>query len=1184
MEGIEGELECAICHSLMADPRVLSCQHSFCLRCLHVASGRDRQQYFMVKCPFSCPTPTEVSCGIRSLKRNTLITNISHSLRSQRFNPPPAGLPCDACSAETPLTFCPQCTALLCSSCIVGEDHSFVCSSVKDDTKVYPFFCGWSLVHWKLRKRLAVLGYRRAKVLFAKRLHIPCFVERVRHSVRVGDMELKTRMEVPVFDVGQFKSSVEREGHRPVESSELSILFRLQETRSRETTLIRTLDLLLSKSCIASTLDRNSMRIDNALHWDYGFSNDCVMLSDMMLTVHNLVYRPLTRKISVLAMLEGLRNLQHVSENTSELNYEKAEAVMSQQIQLLTTVESFLERQNADEVRTAQRVQKRVRSLLLRQHSAYSSWREGMQPVVLQAHHTRCTGQATVIPRDCDGLTHVVAGIGSGGRACYTFAVGFEGVYTVLVKYLCGEDERGVTVVVNGKSLPPMLWTFTGGWTKVGTYQLSIGLLRGTNEIVFHNPQGCAPDIGELQVTYSPVGTFHSLPPAERSPKLDPHHLEACRVLGVLHHLQLQVVQSLLHIHEEAWSAIWDRSHDAPHNVKDKAVYDDQCELLGVLKNIQQARIFQRQYFNCALVDGHSLSSHTSSTALFPVVVLHPQESPTPPDHTFPNLLQALLPRIRELREQHQSHVLRDPGNSILCKQLQILLEQTLDAMNHEHSLQLREGVQIARHILRKRLNGGGDLLEMLYMASFATSSPEVESLQLIQSEWTSVIGTIRNGGMLFSADSDNTGGNSSSSSSSSSVGTDMAPVTPSTEQVPPESFASSASSDTTTDHDTIDLSQELVYELCSSFTRGVVRGMTLYTDFIKAQRSQLDSMATIIQSTESSEVAWRQQTEIAVVANKLELHLRVVGHMQILLQMAQNRSAVPRLRILHQLIAVLRMLHQDPGFMSSPTDKGVDRIIHQSRPESFDRRTLEEMQHYITKYLSSDPPVPWAHVSHATTPPTATNPLLPPKQDRVPPKRQGIPALLQHLQKIRLSGQSDEPLLWWVVHCTPLKDLLMATANLGGGPLCWESSAIDYSDAENASECNMGVLESGKRIREQADLLVRNRMQMFSLTSILHMSLFSPWLAPREVTRSVEEGGWACYAPFYTGKIIVEGDDTQHVFLANGQTGTVFVSLPRPSLLWVGVDMVKGILRHPVSWVLGNAAVIYYRYSRRNR
>ncbi|CAJ1990997.1 hypothetical protein conserved [Leishmania donovani] len=83
VDGIQEELMCAICGSVFIDPRILECQHCFCLRCLYSTVSRDRTSQIEVPCAYRCAAVTVTQGDIRTVPKNHYITNTCVLLRQQ---------------------------------------------------------------------------------------------------------------------------------------------------------------------------------------------------------------------------------------------------------------------------------------------------------------------------------------------------------------------------------------------------------------------------------------------------------------------------------------------------------------------------------------------------------------------------------------------------------------------------------------------------------------------------------------------------------------------------------------------------------------------------------------------------------------------------------------------------------------------------------------------------------------------------------------------------------------------------------------------------------------------------------------------------------------------------------------------------------------------------------------------
>ena len=64
-EDLAEELKCAICLEKFEDPKVLSCQHLYCKKCLEGLVTRVGQEHFEITCP-ECRGKTKVRENVRS--------------------------------------------------------------------------------------------------------------------------------------------------------------------------------------------------------------------------------------------------------------------------------------------------------------------------------------------------------------------------------------------------------------------------------------------------------------------------------------------------------------------------------------------------------------------------------------------------------------------------------------------------------------------------------------------------------------------------------------------------------------------------------------------------------------------------------------------------------------------------------------------------------------------------------------------------------------------------------------------------------------------------------------------------------------------------------------------------------------------------------------------------------------
>mgnify|MGYP001583699562 CR=1 FL=1 len=98
----QSEFQCAICSTTLVDPRVLDCQHAFCLRCLYGLAGREERVDAIVRlrCPYHCPEVTLVQGGdMAGLRRNPTISSLVAALRRALYQAGEITV-CDWCIRE----------------------------------------------------------------------------------------------------------------------------------------------------------------------------------------------------------------------------------------------------------------------------------------------------------------------------------------------------------------------------------------------------------------------------------------------------------------------------------------------------------------------------------------------------------------------------------------------------------------------------------------------------------------------------------------------------------------------------------------------------------------------------------------------------------------------------------------------------------------------------------------------------------------------------------------------------------------------------------------------------------------------------------------------------------------------------------------------------------------------------
>ena len=87
--------ECSICTEVYTDPRVLSCVHTYCLKCIE-AWSKDKEPGDEVACPLCRKEFTLPSNGVSDLPKNFLVANILQMKELSSVESKTS--PCEACS------------------------------------------------------------------------------------------------------------------------------------------------------------------------------------------------------------------------------------------------------------------------------------------------------------------------------------------------------------------------------------------------------------------------------------------------------------------------------------------------------------------------------------------------------------------------------------------------------------------------------------------------------------------------------------------------------------------------------------------------------------------------------------------------------------------------------------------------------------------------------------------------------------------------------------------------------------------------------------------------------------------------------------------------------------------------------------------------------------------------------
>ncbi|CAF3707199.1 unnamed protein product [Rotaria sp. Silwood1] len=109
IENLENLLQCTICHQRFQTPKVLECQHTFCLSCLQNIYDTENQTLI---CPI-CQRNIKLTENLNELENNLLIINL--------IDIQPIKAKCSSCQKIEILTLCEHCNCTICINC--NEKH-----------------------------------------------------------------------------------------------------------------------------------------------------------------------------------------------------------------------------------------------------------------------------------------------------------------------------------------------------------------------------------------------------------------------------------------------------------------------------------------------------------------------------------------------------------------------------------------------------------------------------------------------------------------------------------------------------------------------------------------------------------------------------------------------------------------------------------------------------------------------------------------------------------------------------------------------------------------------------------------------------------------------------------------------------------------------------------------------------
>ena len=605
---MEEELQCVVCRTIMCDPRVLSCQHMLCLRCSHGVSDRAKTDV-TVKCPFGCGV-TEVT-DVRTLPRNTTVSNLCSGLREEKHKQ--NMLPCDYCceggeGEETDKPeICPTCKAAVCESCKAeNSEHDYLCRS---DERYYPFFIGWNAASDNLKKHLNRRGLSNATIKTVSRLYAPSHSLRVHTKWKIQTSTITTTKPLLTLCDNQLGSpsivaEVEASGLKPLYSKQLSILYRLQEARGRQLALLKALDELLSNSELSKHLNDFSSSISNPTSWDGGLSNDIATLTEMLLLIYKQLCAPLQRKIHIISVLEGLSPLPGGNTKSS-----RAESRLL--LNIVADMEEALRKQGQEEEEVFNKLQSTTTTLLQQQYMAYETWKGTVDhKQVIPATTAVLIGGAELI-KIGNGSQEKYAASNSdnSSKSKIIFSISkivYSGLYDITVVYASPQD-TSITLSVGDNCITLEL-TATGGFDLFASKTINDIHLSNLNKTItlIGIDRTLGADFQAVEVAYSQHNLnsetlTNNVFSSSKSYTGSVQHEESLAVMAFCHHMQLEILNTFDLIYEEASEEYWKNSPKNEALEKEANIRHERFDLLSVLRNVQQVRIFQRQYYNCGV-------------------------------------------------------------------------------------------------------------------------------------------------------------------------------------------------------------------------------------------------------------------------------------------------------------------------------------------------------------------------------------------------------------------------------------------------------------------------------------------------------------------------------------------------------------------------------------------------------
>ena len=128
---VNSVVECPICNDIMTIPKVLPCQHSFCLHCLQ-QHWPDKQDGELVSCPI-CRNEFLVPVGgLEKLSDNFVIKKLISAQSATKKKVGPRAVMCDTHPDEEIKIYCKECKKGVCITCFIRNHNTHTCSDVRE--------------------------------------------------------------------------------------------------------------------------------------------------------------------------------------------------------------------------------------------------------------------------------------------------------------------------------------------------------------------------------------------------------------------------------------------------------------------------------------------------------------------------------------------------------------------------------------------------------------------------------------------------------------------------------------------------------------------------------------------------------------------------------------------------------------------------------------------------------------------------------------------------------------------------------------------------------------------------------------------------------------------------------------------------------------------------------------------